>query len=267
MAIQNRILSCLVVALFICTSVLTAQEVLTNESVLNLHKAGLPAEIIAAKVKQAKEVAFALDTENLVALQEAGLPSEVITAMLERTTEVSAGSSPLSAHLTSDDLGISVLRTSIVTAEGNRKLRLERGQFSLAGFIYYMRFMNYAGLRANVRTQDTRPILHVESSNSLDENRYSLVKLDVDEDDNVRSLKVSQGLKSTLGTSTVGRMKPDEDWVVPWDVKQIEDNTWAVQPTEHLEPGEYGLYIQVGANAQSGGLFGFGVDAGPGSEP
>jgi hypothetical protein len=59
-------------------------EVLTNADVLSLAKVGLGEELIAAKIKQAKAVAFDLSTDGLVALRKGGVTNTVIEAMMRR---------------------------------------------------------------------------------------------------------------------------------------------------------------------------------------
>lgn len=261
MRLQSWLLAFLILTITICAPPLKAEEVLTNDAVLGLHQAGLPAEIIAAKVKQATEVAFTLETEDLVALQEAGLPTEVITAMLERATESNeAAEVPNPVDEMRENLGFEVVRAKLVTSEGAQKLRLARGEFSTAG-MGYVTFMNYAGLHARTRTNDARPILHVESHEQLTGGRFFLVKLDVDEDDGVRSLKISSArnrFRAMFGRSSQ-MMEPDQDWVIEWTSIEIGEDLWEVKPSKDLPAGEYGLYVDRGATAQGGGLFGFGV--------
>lgn len=56
------------------------QEVLTNQSIIKMVKAGLPADLIIAKIEDS-EVNFDLSTDGLIALAEAKVPDEVIRAM------------------------------------------------------------------------------------------------------------------------------------------------------------------------------------------
>lgn len=68
-----------------------AQEVLTNESVLKLHAAGLPAEVIIAKIRST-QTKFDTSVDGLVALSEAGLAKEVIAEMTGSSASPSSGS-------------------------------------------------------------------------------------------------------------------------------------------------------------------------------
>src|SRR5688572_20743296 len=62
-----------------------AQEVLTNDSVVQMVKAGLPEAIVIAKIKGTPSK-FDLKTDSLVNLKKAGVSDKVLEAM------VSAGS-------------------------------------------------------------------------------------------------------------------------------------------------------------------------------
>ncbi len=61
-------------------------EVVTNESVIKMHAAGLPAEVILAKIRTS-QTRFDTSVDALIALSEAGIPKEVLAEM----TSPSAG--------------------------------------------------------------------------------------------------------------------------------------------------------------------------------
>lgn len=54
---------------------------MTNADVVLLHKAGLSADVILAKI-MASPAAFSVESPDLVALKKAGVPEQVITAMV-----------------------------------------------------------------------------------------------------------------------------------------------------------------------------------------
>jgi hypothetical protein len=56
------------------------EEVMTNESVIKMHEAGLPAEVILAKIRTS-QTNFDTSVDALVALSEAGIPKDVIADM------------------------------------------------------------------------------------------------------------------------------------------------------------------------------------------
>ena len=58
-----------------------AQEVLTNEAVIAMKKAGLSDAVILAKIRSS-QTKFSVTTEGLVALKQAGLSDQIIEAMV-----------------------------------------------------------------------------------------------------------------------------------------------------------------------------------------
>ena len=63
------------------TGSVRAQEVLTNESVVAMKKAGLSDAVILAKIRGSQSK-FDLSTKSLVELKQAGLSDQIIEAML-----------------------------------------------------------------------------------------------------------------------------------------------------------------------------------------
>src|SRR6266852_939716 len=59
----------------------SAQEVLTNESVVGMVKAGLPDSVIIQKIRSASRK-FDTSTDGLIKLKRAGVPDKVIEAMV-----------------------------------------------------------------------------------------------------------------------------------------------------------------------------------------
>ena len=69
--------------LILATSAVTGvlgQEVMTNESVIKLHRAGLPAEVILSKIRTS-QTRFDTSVDALLALAEAKVPESVIAEM------------------------------------------------------------------------------------------------------------------------------------------------------------------------------------------
>lgn len=137
--------------------------------------------------------------------------------------------------------------------------------------------MNYPGLRSSIRTHDKRPVLLVHCSSGAAVGHYYVAKLDTDKRHGVRSLKIGKAVSRT--TRPGGRFAPDEDWIVPFEVKEESSGTWSVVLQRDLPPGEYGFYINLettlmGNSAiqgvttsvpqqtcfQEGGIFDFGID-------
>jgi hypothetical protein len=114
-----------------------------------------------------------------------------------------------------------------------------------------------------VRTHDRRPSILVKSTAPLSGGNYFLAKLDVDQDDGVRSLKISSakaGLKGMFG-NTRALTAPDPEWTIPFESVEESPGIWRVTAKTDLAPGEYGWYVDLDSNnGQGAGLFGFGID-------
>lgn len=264
------------IALFIAQGSVAAEVALTNDEVIRMVKAGLSDALVVAKIQQAEKVAFDLEVDHLIGLREAGVSETVVKAMLDRSNAPvfpapSATGSPAAAAVPSgmpgfaaEDLGYEAIKVALEVSEGTTQIRILRGELSSNTVMGFgMMFMDYPGLRARTRTRDRRPSLLVRSSAPLTGGRYFLGKLDSDEDDGIRSLKVSSAkgrLKAGFGGSSRGFMEPDHDWVVEFKAEEAGPDLWRVTPAVDLEPGEYGWYADLGSGMQGNGIFDFGVD-------
>ncbi|MDE2851314.1 MAG: SUMF1/EgtB/PvdO family nonheme iron enzyme [Acidobacteriota bacterium] len=83
----------LLVALSLPTASVGQTEVLDNEDIVNLTEAGLPAEVIVAKI-ETTATAFDTGVEQLVALAQAGVHADVLAAMAKASAAVPAPSVP-----------------------------------------------------------------------------------------------------------------------------------------------------------------------------
>lgn len=78
---------------------IAAEEPLTNSDVLRMIKDGVPASVVAAKIR-ASTTRFDLTTEAIVSLTKAGVPETVLTAMLAQATPpTTAGQEPKATGL------------------------------------------------------------------------------------------------------------------------------------------------------------------------
>jgi hypothetical protein len=81
------------VLLLLFTVIACAQDVLTNQSIINLSKVGLSSSIIINKIKSSK-CSFDLSTDALVALKEGKVNDDVIGAMLDKKSSGSETGNP-----------------------------------------------------------------------------------------------------------------------------------------------------------------------------
>jgi len=263
------------VAALVSPAVLVAQETkpLTNEDVVKLSKAGLGDDVVIAKINQAPQVDFKLDTDSLIALKQQGVSKEVIEAMLKRATaptapgtgEVppagggslgapAAGPASSRAFTAQEEEGV-ILRT----ADKTITLQSIQGDLSTVyAFAAFLLYLDFPGLQAEARIADKRPTLIVRSKKSP-RGRVFLVRAEQDKDDKVRSVKV--GKAGMFGGKSWS--SPDPDWVIACDVQDVGGGTWELTPKADLSPGEYGVLFRGGITGMLGEgaeLFDFGVD-------
>lgn len=248
-----------------------------NEDVIRMVAAGLGEALVIAKIEQAEAVELALEVDDLIDLKAAGVSEAVVQAMLKRSTEgegdVFGGIAATPATASSavspadpmafmrEEQGHETIRVALETSEGQQLLRVQRGEFSTTGMGMFA-FFDYPGLHSRTRTKDRLPHLLVKSRSQLTGGRYFLAKLDVDEDDGIRSLKVSSAkkrFKAMFGSSRTFS-EPDKDWTVEYEVEEVGPDLWRVTPTEELEPGEYGWYVDLQTGMQASTIFDFGID-------
>ncbi len=253
-----------------------AEEILRNSDVEKMVSARLGDDIIVSKVREAPRVEFQLAVDDLVALRTAGVSDRVVQAMLERSKAAQQASAQ--PHGPRPQLGSAAVGVSLKTAEGMSALRLAHGTVGTGGVEGYFStgvFINFPGLRSPVRTHDKRPVLLITCPTAPEVGHYFLAKVDPDKVHEVRSLKIGQTWRKRGNPG--GRLAPDSNWVLPFDLKEENPGTWRVTVKDDLEPGEYGWYVnlpETDANSaysktaaelaaicfEGGGLFDFGID-------
>src|ERR1043166_2514011 len=256
-------------------------EVLTNEKVITLVKAGLSPAIIVSKIRSSK-TNFDTSTDELIRLKQAHIPDEIVAAMFDASSHASSVSSsmgagdvskadpndPTAAH----EAGIYLYQEK----DGQRKLtQLEPsiskqqktgGVFASAmtGGLAKIKFKAaLAGQNAPLQIEDRRPIFYFYfevknaglSSNTYyatSPNEFVLVKLD--QKANTREVTVSQanafGAQSGTMDKAARGMK----------VEKLGPGVYKVTTQEDLTEGEYAFYNGGGAGPSGGAkLLDFGV--------
>jgi hypothetical protein len=232
-----------------------AETPLTNADVVALCEAGLGDAVVIAKIKQAPSVDFHLEVDDLVSLRDHGVSETVVTAMLTRATPISPPVPAEEAGVIYPSMipGLPNVTVSLVDGEGARALPLQLGDFSMTGFgPVQVGQLDFSGTEATTRSSDRTASLRVESG--IDPKKsadFTLVKLEVDRGDRVRSLDL--GTMSPFHMGPGEFLKADEDAVLRFQSFAEGDGVWRIQPVKELRPGEYGLY-------SSGGIYGFGID-------
>jgi hypothetical protein len=228
-----------------------AEPPLSNNDIIKLSKLQLGDDVITAKIKQAKSIAFDLTTDGLVQLKQATVSGRIISAMLERATPKESLPNTGGGH---DNSVNGDARQEVRLIVGNQEVNLpsNRGDLSATGmWPVVFTFLDYPGRFARTRIQSGRPTLLVRSEHDP-KSYYYLARLDVnDEEDNNRSLKIEQ---KASGFSATTRVVPAGRWHVEYDASEASPGVWSITPTRDLQPGEYGVVVPGGI------LYEFGID-------
>ncbi|HSY49272.1 MAG TPA: hypothetical protein VLC46_10710 [Thermoanaerobaculia bacterium] len=249
----RRSIICVIIALSLVSITASGQESAKkrfgNADVIALIKAGLGDSVVTAKINQAPDVEFNLETDDLVRLKNGGASPAVISAMLARVSpQIESAPRPRP-----DPAAVAARRQSgtavLVTKDGRKEIARSAGEFSTTGFSFVkFTFLNYPGLGAKVRTGDLRPSVLLNSEFDPREH-FFIVKLDVDTKINARSLKVegkSRGFSESAG------IMPASHWIVDYTSHEDEEGVWRITPISDLELGEYGVFDGMF-------LYGFGI--------
>jgi hypothetical protein len=234
-----------------------AQEVLTNDSVIQMVKAGLPEAIVIAKIK-GTATKFDLKTDSLVALKKAGVSDKVLEAMVAAgsgsaspTTAMPAPPAPAVAAgaLKNQDVIYQLVAGKFVEMFAT-SANLETNM----AFFQSKSEVVLEGKKAQFRTTEKQPVF-LSTYSSTD---APLVRLKQGDDHNDRNLKIGSGAFMPFGgTQKMGVRNEDK---IAVSIERDPRGFYRVSPTAPLAPGEYGFILATGFGAGSGKIYDFGVD-------
>jgi len=234
-----------------------AQEVLTNDSVVQMIKAGLPESVVIAKIRSTA-TKFDLKTESLVNLKKAGVSDKVLEAMM-------APGSPATGTQ-------AAAPAAAPPAAATGSLRDRDVIYHLIGGKYVEMFATSANLETNMAFFQSKSEVVLEGRKS--KYRISdkqpvflstwgptdapLVKLKPGDSNDDRNLKISSGAFMPFGgTQKMGVRNEDK---IAINIERDARGFYKVTPAAPLPPGEYGFILASGFGAGVGKIFDFGVD-------
>jgi hypothetical protein len=234
-----------------------AQEVLTNDSVIQMVKAGLPEAVVIAKIKSTS-TKFDLKTDSLVGLKKAGVSDKVLEAMVaagsgsaSSTTAMPAPPAPAMAAgaLKNQDVIYQLLGGKYVEMFAT-SANLETNM----AFFQSKSEVVLEGRKAQYRTTEKQPVF-LSTYSSTD---APLVRLKQGDDHNDRNLKIGSGAFMPFGgTQKMGVRNEDK---IPINIERDARGFYKLTPASPLPPGEYGFILATGFGAGSGKIYDFGVD-------
>ena len=259
----------LVAALVVLSQPLFAQSppvaVLTNADVVKMVEAGLPPEVVAASIRQAKDKNFTLTPDALIELKKKGVSDLVIAAMLNPVASPPTGVFPnrpaaVPSVNSNDPAQPHAMGIYLDAGEGAnpRLVQLTEatvtGQSASGGFakaftggLTKMK-ANYQvrDARAEHRTANPTPTFYAYG---VDPRDYALLRMKIKARDKEREF-------TGLILGLTGNRAPKGD--IEIDTEKVADGIYRVTPAMPLQPGEYCL-----ASTTRGVVFAaldFGVD-------
>jgi hypothetical protein len=221
-----------------------AQEVLTNDSIIGMVKAGLPESVIITKIGTSQRK-FDTSTDGLIKLKAAKVPDKVIEAMI-------TGGAPAASSAAGSSADPMI---AYVGSTGSRPLKIVHGEMetSVAPFAGSRQEVVLPAPRAEYRITDKQPVF----STNLAADQWALIRLKPGKND--RNLPMSNNSGWGWGGATF-RTGPDPKYRVALEGAAGPDGATRIKPKEPLAPGEYGLIAIVRGQPNMVEVFDFGVD-------
>ncbi len=259
----------------------SGSEVLTNENVMTMVKAGLPPSIIVNKIRTSK-TNFDTSTNQLFQLQQTRVPTDIINAMVAASTATSTATSqtgagdvsrtdpndPLSAH----DAGIYLYeeidgRKKMTQLEPSVTKQTKTGGIFASAMTYGIMKAKVkaalAGKNAPLQISNPRPVFYFyfEAKNAgLSSNTYyttspsEFVLVQFNAKSNTREITILQANAFGAQSGTMDKSARG------FKVEKLAPGVYKVTPQEDLVDGEYGFYSSGGAGPSGGAkIFDFGV--------
>ncbi|MEP7037784.1 MAG: hypothetical protein ABI891_05535, partial [Acidobacteriota bacterium] len=276
----NFIIACLLfVAFFVTanTTIYAQDEVMTNNEVISLAKAGLNSSIIVNKIRTSKSN-FDLSTDSLIALKKAGVSDEIVTAMLEAksgktlltnstvsTTAANAEpNNPMSPH----GFGIYLYEENngekkMTQLAPNVSAQNRTGGLFTSSMTYGIGKVktkaNLPGTTADLQIKESQPVfyfyldnksggLNTSSGVPSTPNEFALVRFNIRSDNREVTIGKSNAFGAKGGLS--------DEYVVDYNAEDLGNGIFKVTPKTALKNGEYGFYLLNSGNSNAGAAVG-----------
>jgi hypothetical protein len=251
-----RTFAVLIVVLVVTAA--SAQEVLTNDAVIAMKKAGLSDAVILAKIRSS-QAKFDTSTKALVSLKQAGLPDTVIEAMVGHAGPAagSTGAPTAAVKPGAATDGMPQVRDVIVHVKGAQYVEMTPAIASVeTNFQVFSSKSELVlkGRKAPYRVEDRQPVF-LSAWAPLE---APLVKLKPGDKHDDRNLKFSSGAFMPYGGTQKTGVRSED--VIDVESEKDARGFYRLKPREPLKPGEYGFILTSGFGGGGGKIFDFGVD-------
>jgi hypothetical protein len=231
-----------------------SQEVLSNQSVVNMVRAGLPESVIIAKIRTSANK-FDLSSSSLIALKHDGVPDRVLDAMMG-VASGGVSSAPVAGPRPTRMrpvppaafiAGTRVVRPGVFQVVGDQYVPLPATQGDIEdtdAFFTSKRELVLPGRRSQFRITDRQPTF------ASSRGKMILVRLKLGGSHDDRNLKYMNGyfFGSKIGFSS--------DDVIRVTSEKNSSGLLVIRPEQPLEPGEYAFTWGVMANE----VYDFGIE-------
>lgn len=280
--------SLLAVALsFAMSSAIVAQdEVMTNDEVISLSKAGLASSVIIGKIRTSK-TNFDMSTDALIRLKQAGVTDDTVTAMLEaKSGRSTAGTSEAATAAVAGDPNDPMAKHGygiylFEEKDGKRKMTQLQpnvsaqnrtgGMFTASitpfGLGKIKTKANLPGRNANLQITTTSPVFYfyldttsggMNTSSGIPStpNEFTLVRFNQRSDNREVTIAKSNSWGAKGGLS--------DEYVMGLKAEDLGNGVFKVTPAVVLKKGEYGFYLVNSGNSNTSAgvgskFFDFGV--------
>ena len=254
-------------------SAVSAQdEVMTNDEVISLTKAGLAGSVIIGKIRTSRSD-FDMSTDALIKLKQSGVSDEVVGAMLEAKSGRAAGSGTSSAApvgpagdpndpMSKKNYGIYLFEER----DGQRKMtqlmpnvsaqNRTGGKFTNSitpfGLGKIKKKANLPGRNASLQISSTSPVFYFYLDNTSGGlNTASGIPSTPNEFTLVRFNQRSDNREVTIAkeNSWGGKGGLSDEYVVPLQAEDLGNGIFRVTAAVALKKGEYGFYLLNSGNS------------------
>jgi hypothetical protein len=245
------------------TAPVSAQEVMTNETVIQMVKAGFSENVILAKMRSS-QTKFDTRTEALITLKQAGVPEKVMQAIVSGGAP-SASSAPAASAPAASAPAMAApapqggRRGPIYHLSGGKQVELIGSsgdiESSRAPFSGRKTELVLAGNKAKYRTTDRQPVFLT----TADPADVVLVKLDPGKND--RNLRISGSSYVGPYAGSVSQRGIRSEDRVDFEAERDQRGFVRIRPRAPLAPGEFAfVFTRTSGTMPSGALYDFGVD-------
>jgi hypothetical protein len=229
-----------------------AQEVLTNDAVVKMVKAGLPDAVIIQKIR-ASERKFDTSADALIKLKGAGVPDKVIEAMVGAPAAAppsAAAPSPTGAAAAGEPV------IAHVAAGSQKKLKSVMGnmEFKVEPFAGSRQEVVLQEPRAQYRIAEKEPVFLAPNTTY----QWVLVRLKPGKRDRNLPMGDHSGWWSYGGATY--RQGVDPKYAIKLSTEPAPNGGLRLKPAGPLAPGEYGFVAASRGQINLAEVFDFGVE-------